>query len=118
MTGGPPSIHSLLNYRCTPHSTTGVLPEELLYNRPLRNGIPTADTSNNPLTEQHLIAEILHQLGLNVSTLITVWAAGDTVPANQFFTSTLAHVVARWLEIVQPSAHFVHFVKLHRTVRM
>lgn len=30
----------LLDYRCTPHSTTGLSPAELLYNRSLRNGIP------------------------------------------------------------------------------
>ena len=34
----------LLNYRCTPHSTTGVSPPELSYNRSLRNGIPAVDT--------------------------------------------------------------------------
>lgn len=49
----------LLNYRCTPHLTTGVSPAELLYNRSLRNGIPAVDTSNNLSTEQHRKAAIL-----------------------------------------------------------
>ena len=51
----------LLNYRCTSHSTTGVSPAELLYNRSLRNGIPAVDTSNNLSTEQHRKAATLDQ---------------------------------------------------------
>ena len=49
----------LLNYHRTPHSTTGVSPAELLYNRPLRNGIPADDTSNHLSTEQHRKAATL-----------------------------------------------------------
>ena len=40
----------LLNYHCTPHSTTGISSAELLYNRPLCNEIPagTSPKSSHP----------------------------------------------------------------------
>ena len=46
----------LLYYRCTPHSTTGVSPAELLFNRQLSNGIPTVKHPNSGLLEQHRTA--------------------------------------------------------------
>ena len=46
----------LLNYRCTPHSTTGVSPAELLFNRQLSNGIPTVKHPNSGSSEQHRTA--------------------------------------------------------------
>ena len=57
-----PTVYQfLLNYRCTPHSTTGVSPAEMLYNRSLCNGIPAVDTSNNLSTDQHRKAATLDQ---------------------------------------------------------
>lgn len=43
----------LLNYRCTPHSTTGVSPAELLFNRKLNNGIPIVKHPDSVSSEQH-----------------------------------------------------------------
>ena len=57
----PALYQFLLNYRCTPHSTIGVSPAELLYNRSLRNGIPAVDSSNNLSTDQHRKAATLDQ---------------------------------------------------------
>ena len=38
----------MLNYRATPHSTTGVSPAELLFNRPLRTKLPALTASVDP----------------------------------------------------------------------
>ena len=45
----------LLNYRCTPHSTTGVSPAELLFNRQLSNGYQLKHP-NSGSSEQHRTA--------------------------------------------------------------
>ena len=57
----PAGYPFLLNYCCTPHSTTGVSPTELLYNRSLHNGIHAVDSSNNLSTDQHRKAATLDQ---------------------------------------------------------
>lgn len=44
----------LLNYRSTPHCTTGISPAELLFNRKIRNKLPSADDSTPQDTEVHV----------------------------------------------------------------
>ena len=43
----------LLNYRWTPHSTTGISPAELLFNQKIRNKLPSLDDSTPQDTEVH-----------------------------------------------------------------
>ena len=40
----------LLTYRTTPHTTTGVAPAELLFNRVIRSGIPTVKEHSTPVS--------------------------------------------------------------------
>ncbi|XP_057302732.1 uncharacterized protein K02A2.6-like [Hydractinia symbiolongicarpus] len=44
----------LLSYRSTPHATTGVAPAELLFGRPIRDKIPTNDTSHPDSTRSEM----------------------------------------------------------------
>ena len=44
----------LLNYRTTPHCTTGFTPTQLLFNRTVRNKLPQF-TSNNQVTQQKVL---------------------------------------------------------------
>ena len=40
----------LLNYRATPHSTTGFSPSELLFNRKIRTKLPTSGVEKQSIT--------------------------------------------------------------------
>ena len=46
----------LLAYRSTPHSTIGVSPAELLFNRTLRTKLPTIEIDPAPRPSQHTMA--------------------------------------------------------------